>query len=139
MYCQMDMPRDRQFLESRKHLKCAVDGQWYDREIKFHGKAVGPALERAHLAGPCPRTFGKNHKRHSSTQQALGPLHCAASGGRRLIVDKNLLCPAACPPDKWNFLKTLLHHPAEIMAEIAVDSKNVVSPLMVGYEHIADL
>ena len=46
---------------------------------------------------------------------------------------------AAGCADKRNFLQTLLHHPLEVVVQIAIYKINVVSTLMVCHKHIRRL
>lgn len=136
--CQSDMARNWKFLEARQDMEGTVDCQGDDGEVELDRETVGPAFEGAHLAGPCAGALGEDHERHASAQLALGIGHSAAGGGDRGVVDENLPGPAACPADEGYLAQALLHHPAEIVAEIAVDGKNIIGSLVVGDEDIAD-
>ena len=131
-----DMSGAGEKLESRQYVESTVDGDRHHGEIKLHGQFVGTLFETPHITIPRAGSFGEDRERHASAQLLLGLLHGASSRANRRIVDKYLSGGFACPADKGNLAQTLLHHPAEIVAEISEKREYVICALMVGDKYI---
>ena len=123
------------FVVATEHIEGTVDGHRHDGKSDFVGKGESPFLEFAHLSSVCACSLGEDDHRHAFTQCFLclndGLLH-----GRTTVahVDVSRLC--ASQSNEWNLAEVFLHHPLEVMPQIAVDEENVEVALVIGQEYV---
>ncbi len=121
----------------RKILYSAVNSYWHNGQAELDRECESSPAEGVHAAVEGARTFGKDNYRHAAGKALLGGLHRGADGRRARVVNEYVARYLAAIADKGYALEALLHHPPEVVAEIAVNREYIIRSLVVGYEDIA--
>ena len=118
-----------------ENVERTIDGKRNDGESDFVGKGESTFLEFAHLSVVGARSFWEDDHRHAFSQCLLclnnGFLHGGATVAH---VDVSRLC--AGKSNEWNLAQIFLHHPLEVVPQIAVDEEDVEIALVIGKEHV---
>ncbi len=134
-----DVPVEGDFLEARHNIEGTVDGYGYYRQTEFNGKPIGSALELTHLAVPGARPFREHHERHAALKLPFSLFEGFACCRRGGVVDHYVTRHLAGVAYQRDFFERFLHHPPELVVEIAVDGKYIIGALMVGDKDIGGI
>ena len=118
-------------------VETAVDGDGHHGQLQCVGELEGSAAEHSHMAGEGAGTLGEDAERGTAGEGLAGIRHRLQDGAARTLVDEDEACLAACHSDKGNVAQALLHHPFELVAQIAVDAEDVEGTLVVRHEDVA--
>ena len=118
-----------------ENVERTIDGERNDGKSDFVGKSKCTFLESTHFAIVGASAFRENDHRHTFSQCLLclnnGFLHGGATVAH---VDVSRLC--ASQSNEWNLAQIFLHHPLEVVPQIAIDEENVEIALVIGKEYI---
>ena len=114
----------------------AVDGEGDDGDANLIGEHEGAALEGGHPASVGAGAFGEDDHGHASLEGFARLLYGLGDAGDA-VGEVDLLGLGAGIADEGDLAQVFLHHPLEVVAEVAIDEEDVVVALVVGEEDIA--